>query len=150
MKYGLLLAASAFALAATSATLTIGSTETHAKNVNIKLSYWVPPRHKLTPGYKEWAAPVKKASGGTITTTLFPSSQLGSGRDHYDMVKRGIASFGLINPGYTPGRFPILGASRSAVHHQGQPGWRQGLDQMVQEVRGQGNEGPLRLLHLHP
>ncbi|MAF46748.1 MAG: TRAP transporter substrate-binding protein [Rhodospirillales bacterium] len=111
MKYGLLLAASAFALAATSAALTIGSAETHAKNVNIKLSYWVPPRHKLTPGYKEWGESVKKASGGTITTTLFPSSQLGSGRDHYDMVKRGIASFGLINPGYTPGRFPILGAS---------------------------------------
>lgn len=111
MKYGLLLAASALALVGASVVMTAGSAGAQAKNVNIKLAYWVPPRHFLTPGYKEWGASVKKASGGTITTTLFPSSQLGSGRDHYDMVKRGIAGMGLINPGYTPGRFPILGAS---------------------------------------
>ncbi|NQV56948.1 MAG: TRAP transporter substrate-binding protein [Rhodospirillales bacterium] len=111
MKYGLILAAGAFALAASTTGMTVGSNGAYAKNVNIKLSYWVPPRHFLTPGYKEWAASVEKASGGTITTTLFPSSQLGSGRDHYDMVKRGIAGMGLINPGYTPGRFPVLAAS---------------------------------------
>ncbi len=91
--------------------LVAGTGQAADKAVKLKLSYWVPPVHKLTPGYKEWAASVEKASGGTITTTLFPSSQLGSGRDHYDMVKRGIADFGLINPGYTPGRFPVLGAS---------------------------------------
>lgn len=106
MKQKLLLAAGAFAMM-------VGTTAADAadKKAKIKLSYWVPPVHKLTPGYKDWAAAVEKASGGTIETTLFPSSQLGSGRDHYDMVKRGIANFGLINPGYTPGRFPILGAS---------------------------------------
>ena len=104
MKSKLLLAAGALAL-------TVGGAQAADKQVNIKLSYWVPPPHKLTPGYKDWAAAVEKASGGTIKTTLFPSSQLGSGRDHYDMVKRGIANFGLINPGYTPGRFPVLGAS---------------------------------------
>ncbi|MEK9677682.1 MAG: TRAP transporter substrate-binding protein [Rhodospirillaceae bacterium] len=83
----------------------------HAESVKLKLSYWVPPPHKLTPGYKDWAASMSKASNGEIKTTLFASSQLGSGRDHYDMVRRGIADIGLINPGYTPGRFPILGAS---------------------------------------
>ncbi len=93
------------------ASLVAGTAQAADKVVKIKLSYWVPPVHKLTPGYKDWAASVEKASGGTIKTTLFPSSQLGSGRDHYDMVKRGIADFGLINPGYTPGRFPVLGAS---------------------------------------
>jgi TRAP-type C4-dicarboxylate transport system substrate-binding protein len=81
------------------------------KPINIKLSYWVPPTHKLTPGYHEWADAVNKASGGSITVTFYPSSQLGSGKDEYDLVKRGIADFGLVNPGYTPGRFPIIGAS---------------------------------------
>ncbi|MDA0240686.1 MAG: C4-dicarboxylate ABC transporter, partial [Proteobacteria bacterium] len=81
MKSKLLLAAGALAL-------TVGGAQAADKQVNIKLSYWVPPPHKLTPGYKDWAAAVEKASGGTIKTTLFPSSQLGSGRDHYDMVKR--------------------------------------------------------------
>lgn len=93
------------------ASLVAGAAQAADKTVKIKLSYWVPPVHKLTPGYKDWAASVEKASGGTIKTTLFPSSQLGSGRDHFDMVKRGIADFGLIAPGYTPGRFPVLGAS---------------------------------------
>ena len=93
------------------ACLVAGAAQAADKVVKLKLSYWVPPVHKLTPGYKDWAASVEKASGGTIKTTLFPSSQLGSGRDHYDMVKRGIADFGLINPGYTPGRFPVLGTS---------------------------------------
>ncbi len=81
------------------------------KTVTIKLSYWVPPSHFLTPGYKEWAADVLKDSGGTIKTVLFPSSQLGSGADHYDMVKRGVADMGLINPGYTAGRFPVIAAT---------------------------------------
>jgi TRAP-type C4-dicarboxylate transport system substrate-binding protein len=79
------------------------------KTFNLKLSYWVPPSHLLTPGYKEWAASMEQASGGTIKTTLFPSSQLGSGQDHYDMVRRGVADIVLVNPGYTPGRFPVIG-----------------------------------------
>jgi TRAP-type C4-dicarboxylate transport system substrate-binding protein len=88
----------------------VGATGVSAdeKKFNLRLSYWVPPSHKLTPGYKEWAEELEKASNGTIKTTLYPSSQLGSGHDHYDMVKRGIADVGLINPGYTPGRFPVL------------------------------------------
>ncbi|HWM45283.1 MAG TPA: TRAP transporter substrate-binding protein [Xanthobacteraceae bacterium] len=100
----LLAAAAIVALAA-------GTAQAQDKKVNLKLSYWVPPSHLLTPGYKEWADSVQKASNGTITVTLFPSSQLGSGADHYDMVKRGVADFGLINPGYTPGRFPVIGVA---------------------------------------
>lgn len=104
-KKHLFLAAGALALA-------FGSTAAIAadKKVNFRLSYWVPPKHKLTPGYKEWSEYLKKNTGGTVSFTLFPSSQLGSGRDHYDMVKRGTADIGLINPGYTPGRFPVHGA----------------------------------------
>ena len=39
---------------------------------------------------------------------MFPSEQLGKVFDHYDMVRDGIADFGYINPGYQPGRFPII------------------------------------------
>ena len=78
------------------------------KRVVLKLSYWVPPTHALTPGYKEWDEALRKATNGTLSIQLFPSSQLGSGPDHYDMVKGGVADIGLINPGYTPGRFPVI------------------------------------------
>jgi TRAP-type C4-dicarboxylate transport system substrate-binding protein len=81
------------------------------KPINLKLSYWVPPSHLLTPGYKEWGEEVKRLTNGSVTVTLYASSMLGSGPDHYDMVKRGVADFGLINPGYTPGRFPVIAAA---------------------------------------
>jgi TRAP-type C4-dicarboxylate transport system substrate-binding protein len=101
-----LLAAAAFTLMTGA-----GNAQTADKKINLKLSYWVPPSHLLTPGYKEWAEEVTKLTNGSVTVTLYPSSQLGSGTDHYDMVKRGVADFGLINPGYTPGRFPVFAAS---------------------------------------
>src|SRR5262245_37527278 len=100
----LLLAVAAFVLAT-------GAANAQEKKINLKLSYWVPPSHLLTPGYKEWGEEITKLSNGSMTVTLFPSSQLGSGPDHYDMVKRGIADVGLINPGYTPGRFPVIATS---------------------------------------
>ena len=79
------------------------------ETITLKLGYWVPPRHGLTAGYKEWGEALSKATHGTLKVQLYPSSQLGSGRDHYDMAKRGIADITLVNPGYTPGRFPVIG-----------------------------------------
>ena len=53
---------------------------------------------------------VEKASGGTINFKVFPAQQLGKAFDHYDMARDGIADLTYINPGYQPGRFPIIGA----------------------------------------
>ncbi len=81
------------------------------KPVTIKLSTWLPAQHPLNPAFQAWADDIKKASGGTITATLFPSEQLGKAFDHYDMARDGIADFAYVNPGYQPGRFPVMGAS---------------------------------------
>src|ERR1700712_1473954 len=80
------------------------------KQVDLKISLWVPPAHPLCPATKEGAADIEKASGGTIKSVVFPSEQLGKAFDHYDMVRDGIAEVGYINPGYQPGRFPIISA----------------------------------------
>ena len=80
------------------------------KVVNLKLSHWVPPSHPLQKAAEEWGASLEKASGGTIKSTVYPSQQLGKAFDHYDMVRDGIAEVGYINPGYQPGRFPIIAA----------------------------------------
>ncbi len=99
-------------LAAGAIALAINCSVAHAQDnkVTLRLSYWVPAKHMLSVGYREWAEHLKKESNGTINLALFPASQLGSGRDHYDMVKRATADVGLVNPGYTPGRFPLAGA----------------------------------------
>ncbi len=84
--------------------------QTTDKPVALKLSSWVPAQHALNPALQAWADDLKAASGGSITTTLFPSEQLGKAFDHYDMAKDGIADFSYVNPGYQPGRFPIFSA----------------------------------------
>jgi len=82
------------------------------KPVNLKLASWVPAQHALNPALVAWAEDIKRASGGTITATLFPSEQLGKAFDHYDMARDGISDVSYVNPGYQPGRFPVMaGAS---------------------------------------
>jgi TRAP-type transport system periplasmic protein len=105
------IALTAVALAAT-ALFAAGAAQAQDKPVMLKLSSWVPAQHPLNPSLQAWADDIKKASGGTITATLFPSEQLGKAFDHYDMARDGIADFAYVNPGYQPGRFPIIaGAS---------------------------------------
>jgi TRAP-type C4-dicarboxylate transport system substrate-binding protein len=78
------------------------------KPVALKLASWVPAQHPLNPSLVAWAEDIKKASGGTITATLFPSEQLGKAFDHYDMARDGISDLSYVNPGYQPGRFPVM------------------------------------------
>jgi TRAP-type C4-dicarboxylate transport system substrate-binding protein len=92
------------------ATFTLSSAPAYAqdKPIQLKMSTWVPAQHPLNPSVQAWADDITKASNGTITAVLFPSEQLGKAFDHYDMVRDGIADLAYINPGYQPGRFPIM------------------------------------------
>ena len=76
----------------------------------LKLSHWVPPSHPLQTAIQDWADDIQKASNGTITYKIYPAQQLGKAFDHYDMARDGIADFVYVNPGYQPGRFPIIAA----------------------------------------
>ncbi|HEY4170003.1 MAG TPA: TRAP transporter substrate-binding protein [Reyranella sp.] len=78
------------------------------KPVDLKISIWLPPAHPLVPATKAWADDITKASGGTIKSAIFPSEQLGKAFDHYDMARDGIADITYVNPGYQPGRFPVI------------------------------------------
>jgi TRAP-type C4-dicarboxylate transport system substrate-binding protein len=82
------------------------------KTVSMKVSLWLPPAHPLVPATQAWAADIEKASGGTIKMSVFPSEQLGKAFDHYDMARDGIADVTYVNPGYQPGRFPIVAAGQ--------------------------------------
>ena len=80
------------------------------KTFELKLSHWVPPSHPLQKALEEWGASVEKDSGGTIKYKVYPAQQLGKAFDHYDMARDGIADLTYINPGYQPGRFPVIAA----------------------------------------
>jgi TRAP-type C4-dicarboxylate transport system substrate-binding protein len=98
------------ALPALAASLLVAAAAATAqdKPVQLKLSSWVPAQHPLNPALIAWGQDITKASGGTIATQLFPSEQLGKAFDHYDMARDGIADFAYVNPGYQPGRFPVM------------------------------------------
>src|ERR1051325_10197976 len=102
---------SRFAVAAAAAML-LGAAGAQAqeKTFELKLSHCVPPSHPLQKALEEWGASVEKESGGTIHYKVYPSQQLGKAFDHYDMARDGIADLTYINPGYQPGRFPIIAA----------------------------------------
>ncbi|MDT3684867.1 MAG: TRAP transporter substrate-binding protein [Pseudorhodoplanes sp.] len=100
-------------MAASGLALMLGTTSlatAQEKTFELKLAHWVPPSHPLQKALEEWGASVEKASGGTIKSKVYPSQQLGKAFDHYDMARDGIADMTYINPGYQPGRFPIIGA----------------------------------------
>ena len=81
------------------------------KPTEIKLAHWVPANHLLaTTGFIPWGQSIEKASGGSIKVTIYPAQQLGKAPDHYDMARDGIATVAYVNPGYQPGRFPIIAA----------------------------------------
>ena len=105
------------------AALLVAAAHAQDKPVALKLSSWVPAQHPLNPALSAWAEDIKKASGGTISFTLFPSEQLGKAFDHYDMARDGIADFAYVNPGYQPGRFPVMaGAGLPFIFANGKGG----------------------------
>ena len=103
-------AAGLAAAAAAALLLGLPSAQAAEKTFNLKISHWVPPSHPLQKALEGWGASVEKESGGTIHYKVYPSQQLGKAFDHYDMARDGIADLTYINPGYTPGRFPIIAA----------------------------------------
>jgi TRAP-type C4-dicarboxylate transport system substrate-binding protein len=95
------------ALAASAVSLAASAQD---KPVELKFSHWVPATHPIVKASEEWAQSITKASNGTIKITIYPGQQLGKAFDHYDMARDGIADIAYANPGYSPGRFPVVSA----------------------------------------
>jgi len=119
-----------FILAAAALALLIGAAPATAqeRTFELKLAHWVPPSHPLQKALEDWGASVEKASNGTIKSKVYPSQQLGKAFDHYDMARDGIADLTYINPGYQPGRFPIIGAGELPFLVTNAKGGSQALD----------------------
>jgi TRAP-type C4-dicarboxylate transport system substrate-binding protein len=123
-----LLHASAAALALLFAAAA-GPAKAQDKTFDLKLSHWVPPSHPLQKALEDWGASVEKATGGTVKYKVYPAQQLGKAFDHYDMARDGIADLTYINPGYQPGRFPIIGAGELPFLFSDANGGSQALDE---------------------
>jgi TRAP-type C4-dicarboxylate transport system substrate-binding protein len=80
------------------------------KQARLRFSHWVPVQHPMHAAAVAWAESIDKASNGSIKIAIFPAQQLGKAFDHYNMARDAIADISHVNPGYEPGRFPIIGA----------------------------------------
>ena len=140
---GLITAAAALTLAASAALA-------QDKTFDLKLSHWVPPSHPLQKAMEEWGASVEKASNGTIKFKVFPSQQLGKAFDHYDMARDGIADFTYVNPGYQPGRFPIISAGELPFLVGDAKGGIRAVDAWYRKYARERDEGREILLLVHP
>jgi TRAP-type C4-dicarboxylate transport system substrate-binding protein len=107
------------------------------KTFELKLSHWVPPSHPLQKALEDWGSSVEKESGGTIKYKVYPAQQLGKAFDHYDMARDGIADLTYINPGYQPGRFPIIGAGELPFLMTNAKGGTQALDAWYRKYAAQ-------------
>src|SRR5689334_12289958 len=85
-----------------------GAARAQDKTIELKFSHWVPATHPIVKASEEWTQSITKASNGTIKFTIYPAQQLGKAFDHYDMARDGIADVAYANPGYAPGRFPVI------------------------------------------
>jgi len=120
-----------FIYAAALAAALIGSAgiaSAQEKTFELKLSHWVPASHPLQKALEDWGAAVEKDSGGTLHYKVFPAQQLGKAFDHYDMARDGIADLTYVNPGYQPGRFPVIGAGELPFLISNAKGGSMGLD----------------------
>jgi TRAP-type C4-dicarboxylate transport system substrate-binding protein len=106
------------------------------KTIELKISHWVPASHPLQKAMEDWGAAVEKASGGTIKYKVFPAQQLGKAIDHYDMARDGIADVTYVNPGYQPGRFPIIGAGELPFLMSDAKGGSEALDAWYRKYAG--------------
>jgi TRAP-type C4-dicarboxylate transport system substrate-binding protein len=127
----------AFALGVIMVLGTCGIATAQDKPVELKLSHWVPPSHPLQKALEDWGSSIEKASNGTITYKVYPAQQLGKAFDHYDMARDGIADVTYVNPGYQPGRFPLIGAGELPFLVSDAKGGSQALDAWYRKYAAQ-------------
>ena len=94
------------------ALLIAGLATAHAQSrTELTFSHTLPANHPAhTTGFTLWADSIKADTNGEVSFAFFPAGQMGVGRDHYEMVRDGIVDVAWLNPGHTPGRFPIIAA----------------------------------------
>ena len=74
----------------------------------IQYSPWLPDQHTVHEGLiRPWIEDVERVTDGRVTVEFLPKA-VGKPADQFDVVADGLADMGVILPGYTPGRFPVL------------------------------------------
>jgi TRAP-type transport system periplasmic protein len=112
-----------------SASIQVQPAQAQDKAIELKIAHWVPASHPLQKAIEAWGNSLREATGGSVTYKVFPAQQLGKAFDHYDMARDGIADVTYVNPGYQPGRFPLIGAGEIPFLMKDAKGGTQAFDE---------------------
>lgn len=136
-------------LALSAALIAAGTTASLGQEWSI--AHWVPAGHPLQPtGLEPWAKSIEEATEGRVTFTIYPAQQLGAAPDHYDMARDGIADISFINPGYQPGRFPVIAAGELPFLINNAKGGSAALDAWYRQYAEQEmSDVKVCLVHFH-
>ena len=114
-----------------------------------KVSHWVPPQHPFAKSLADWGKSIGEDSGGEIKISVFPAGQLGPASDHYDHGQERYRRRDLGKSGIQSGALADHFLGRAAPDHLRPDGGVGGADQVVPEVRRQGDAGHPLLLHAY-
>ena len=78
------------------------------KPVKLTYSVFFPPTHVQAKLATEWAAEIKKRTGGLVQITVFAGGALTKADQCYQGVVDGVSDIGMSAFAYTRGRFPLL------------------------------------------
>ena len=92
--------------------LTTAPHRANAQQFQFKYTDYNPPGNFITFEIERWSKEMMDKSGGRIKIDVFPSSQMGPIPRQFDLVRTGVADFGFILLGSTPGRFPLTELSQ--------------------------------------
>ena len=107
------------------------------KTFELKLSHWVPPSHPLQRPWRNGGRRLRRIPAAPSNIKSIPPSSSEKPFDHYDMARDGIADLTYINPGYQPGRFPIIGAGELPFLMTNAKGGTQALDAWYRKYAAQ-------------
>ncbi len=92
-----------------------GSPAEAQDQIVINYSPWLPAKHAVHEGLiRPWIEEVEKVTDNRVTVKFLPKA-VGTPREQFDVVRDGLADMGVILPGYTPGRFPLLEMGEMAL-----------------------------------
>ncbi len=121
------------------------------KTFDLKLSHWVPRDASAAEGDGGVGRFGREGVGRHASSSRsIPAQQLGKAFDHYDMARDGIADFAYINPGYQPGRFPIIAAGELPFLVGDAKGGIRAIDAWYRKYARDRDEGREVLLLVHP
>jgi len=76
--------------------------------IQLKFSYWPPPADIwVQRGILPWGPELEKKTNGRVKVTYYGGSSLGAPPDHLDLIMKGTADVGWMNPAFTPSVFPL-------------------------------------------